>query len=154
MAMNTTSSGLQYEDTRAGTGASPARGQECVMHYTGWLWVNGVCIPKVVPCPKGYVGKFPNCKKIEEPPRCPRGYVGKWPDCEKIGHPPPKKCKPGYVGKWPNCKKIVIPPQKCPKGTIGKWPNCKKLTLKPNKTIKDVQKAIKKLQILKKKNND
>ena len=41
MTMTKTSSGLQYEDTQAGTGASPARGQTCVMHYTGWLWVNG-----------------------------------------------------------------------------------------------------------------
>jgi peptidylprolyl isomerase len=39
--MNETASGLQYEDTVEGTGASPARGQTCVMHYTGWLWVNG-----------------------------------------------------------------------------------------------------------------
>ena len=39
--MNKTSSGLQYEDTVVGTGASPAKGQTCVMHYTGWLWVNG-----------------------------------------------------------------------------------------------------------------
>jgi peptidylprolyl isomerase len=36
-----TPSGLQYEDTVAGSGASPARGQECVMHYTGWLWQDG-----------------------------------------------------------------------------------------------------------------
>ncbi|HVT09470.1 MAG TPA: FKBP-type peptidyl-prolyl cis-trans isomerase [Polyangia bacterium] len=41
MAMTTTSSGLQYEDTQPGTGASPAKGQTCVMHYTGWLWVDG-----------------------------------------------------------------------------------------------------------------
>lgn len=39
--MNTTSTGLQYEDTLVGTGASPTKGQTCVMHYTGWLWVNG-----------------------------------------------------------------------------------------------------------------
>jgi peptidylprolyl isomerase len=38
MAMTTTASGLQYEDTRVGTGKSPVRGQTCVMHYTGWLW--------------------------------------------------------------------------------------------------------------------
>ena len=38
--MTKTSSGLQYEDTQAGTGASPQKGQTCVMHYTGWLWVN------------------------------------------------------------------------------------------------------------------
>jgi len=41
MAMTTTASGLQYEDTNAGTGPAPAKGQTCVMHYTGWLWVNG-----------------------------------------------------------------------------------------------------------------
>ena len=39
--MEKTASGLSYEDTVVGTGPSPARGQTCVMHYTGWLWVNG-----------------------------------------------------------------------------------------------------------------
>ncbi|HEY4182280.1 MAG TPA: FKBP-type peptidyl-prolyl cis-trans isomerase [Kofleriaceae bacterium] len=39
--MEQTPSGLQYEDTVPGTGASPTKGQTCVMHYTGWLWVNG-----------------------------------------------------------------------------------------------------------------
>jgi peptidylprolyl isomerase len=39
--MKTTPSGLQYEDTKEGTGASPKTGQTCVMHYTGWLWENG-----------------------------------------------------------------------------------------------------------------
>ena len=34
-------SGLQYEDTVVGTGATPTKGQTCVMHYTGWLWENG-----------------------------------------------------------------------------------------------------------------
>ena len=38
MATTTTSSGLQYEDTKVGEGASPSKGQTCVMHYTGWLW--------------------------------------------------------------------------------------------------------------------
>ncbi|HTR53169.1 MAG TPA: FKBP-type peptidyl-prolyl cis-trans isomerase [Kofleriaceae bacterium] len=41
MTMTQTPSGLSYEDTQVGTGASPQRGQTCVMHYTGWLWVNG-----------------------------------------------------------------------------------------------------------------
>ena len=41
MAMMKTPSGLQYEDTVPGTGAQPTRGQSCVMHYTGWLWVDG-----------------------------------------------------------------------------------------------------------------
>ena len=38
--MNETGTGLKYEDTVVGSGASPQRGQTCVMHYTGWLWVN------------------------------------------------------------------------------------------------------------------
>jgi len=37
----TTPSGLQIIDTQVGTGASPKRGQICVMHYTGWLSQNG-----------------------------------------------------------------------------------------------------------------
>ena len=37
----TTPSGLQIIDTQEGTGATPARGQTCVMHYTGWLYENG-----------------------------------------------------------------------------------------------------------------
>ena len=37
----TTSSGLQIIDTTVGTGPSPKAGQICVMHYTGWLYVNG-----------------------------------------------------------------------------------------------------------------
>jgi peptidylprolyl isomerase len=37
----TTASGLKIEDTQVGTGATPTRGQTCVMHYTGWLYENG-----------------------------------------------------------------------------------------------------------------
>lgn len=33
----TTETGLKFTDTVVGTGASPKRGQTCVMHYTGWL---------------------------------------------------------------------------------------------------------------------
>ena len=33
----TTASGLQYVDTKVGTGASPQAGQTAVVHYTGWL---------------------------------------------------------------------------------------------------------------------
>ncbi len=39
--MNETPSGLKYEDSVVGTGASPQKGQNCKMHYTGWLYVNG-----------------------------------------------------------------------------------------------------------------
>lgn len=38
--MQTSASGLQYEDTKEGSGASPKAGQTCVMHYTGWLFEN------------------------------------------------------------------------------------------------------------------
>jgi peptidylprolyl isomerase len=37
----TTASGLQVIDTKAGTGAGPRSGQTVVVHYTGWLYVNG-----------------------------------------------------------------------------------------------------------------
>jgi peptidylprolyl isomerase len=38
----TTSSGLQIADTKVGTGATPKPGQTCVVHYTGWLYQDGV----------------------------------------------------------------------------------------------------------------
>jgi peptidylprolyl isomerase len=38
----TTASGLKIEDTTVGTGATPVKGQTCIMHYTGWLYENGV----------------------------------------------------------------------------------------------------------------
>ena len=37
----TTASGLQIADSKVGTGATPKPGQTCVMHYIGWLYVNG-----------------------------------------------------------------------------------------------------------------
>jgi peptidylprolyl isomerase len=38
----TTASGLQITDSKVGTGSTPKPGQICVMHYTGWLYENGV----------------------------------------------------------------------------------------------------------------
>ena len=38
----TTASGLQITDSKVGTGASPQKGQRCTMHYTGWLYKDGV----------------------------------------------------------------------------------------------------------------
>ena len=39
--MNTTPSGLQYEDTVVGEGAEAQAGQDVVVHYTGWLYKDG-----------------------------------------------------------------------------------------------------------------
>jgi FKBP-type peptidyl-prolyl cis-trans isomerase len=36
-----TASGLKYIDTKPGKGETPKIGQTAVMHYTGWLYVNG-----------------------------------------------------------------------------------------------------------------
>ena len=41
-AMQTTASGLQYEDTIPGTGAEAKAGQHVTVHYTGWLYNEGV----------------------------------------------------------------------------------------------------------------
>ena len=40
--MITTASGLQYEDTTPGTGATATAGQQVSVHYTGWLYNDGV----------------------------------------------------------------------------------------------------------------
>ena len=40
--MNTTSSGLQYLDTVVGTGELASKGQSVTVHYTGWLYNEGV----------------------------------------------------------------------------------------------------------------
>ena len=40
--MTTTASGLQYEDTVVGGGATAQAGQHVSVHYTGWLYNNGV----------------------------------------------------------------------------------------------------------------
>ncbi len=37
----TTPDGLEIIDLKVGTGASPKAGQTVVVHYTGWLYVNG-----------------------------------------------------------------------------------------------------------------
>src|SRR5256885_15322430 len=42
MAFTTTASGLQYEDTVVGDGAEAQRGRSVTVHYTGWLYNNGV----------------------------------------------------------------------------------------------------------------
>lgn len=39
--MNTTPSGLQYEDTQTGTGAEATAGQLVTVHYTGWIYNDG-----------------------------------------------------------------------------------------------------------------
>jgi peptidylprolyl isomerase len=38
----TPASGLQITDTKVGHGITPKPGQTCVVHYTGWVYENGV----------------------------------------------------------------------------------------------------------------
>ncbi|MEO8154881.1 MAG: FKBP-type peptidyl-prolyl cis-trans isomerase [Rhizobacter sp.] len=40
--MQTTASGLQFEDTTLGTGDEAKAGQHVTVHYTGWLYNEGV----------------------------------------------------------------------------------------------------------------
>jgi FKBP-type peptidyl-prolyl cis-trans isomerase FkpA len=54
--MVTTGSGLQYEDTTAGSGDEARAGQQVSVHYTGWLYNDGV---------KG--AKFDSSKDRREP---------------------------------------------------------------------------------------
>ena len=42
MAVVTTTSGLQYEDVTVGSGAEAKAGNYVSVHYTGWLYQNGV----------------------------------------------------------------------------------------------------------------
>ncbi len=40
MAIVTTTTGLQYEDTEVGTGTEATKGKSVTVHYTGWLFNN------------------------------------------------------------------------------------------------------------------
>ena len=40
--MTTAPSGLQYEDTLIGSGETASAGHQVTVHYTGWLYNNGV----------------------------------------------------------------------------------------------------------------
>lgn len=40
--MITTDSGLQFEDTTVGSGEEAKAGQRVAVHYTGWLYADGV----------------------------------------------------------------------------------------------------------------
>jgi len=42
MTMHTMPSGLQYQDTVEGTGEAVKPGRNVTVHYTGWLYQNGV----------------------------------------------------------------------------------------------------------------
>ncbi len=40
--MQTSETGLQFEDTTQGSGPVATKGQKVTVHYTGWLYVDGV----------------------------------------------------------------------------------------------------------------
>lgn len=79
-------------------------------HYPGCKEVveekQKLCVPPTV-------GTFPNCFN----PPCPSGFSGTFPDCKKSI----QKCAPPAVGTFPNC---INPP--CPPGFDGTFPNCQK----------------------------
>ncbi len=90
-------------------------------------------------CPRGYRGRYPDCKRIDvNPPRkCPRGYVGRPPTCVRIVLPPPKACPRGYRGRYPKCRRMIAdPPRACPRGYRGKRPNCKRIVADPPRRCK------------------
>ena len=62
MAVVTTTSGLQYEDVTVGSGAEAKAGNYVSVHYTGWLYQDGV---------QG--GKFDSSKDRGEPFMFPLG---------------------------------------------------------------------------------
>jgi len=71
--MITTASGLQYEDTTPGTGATAARGQRVTVHYTGWLHDPSA--------PDGRGRKFDSSKDRNDPFVFPLGaghVIGGW----------------------------------------------------------------------------
>jgi FKBP-type peptidyl-prolyl cis-trans isomerase FkpA len=63
--MNTTPSGLQYEDTVTGEGAEARAGQHVTVHYTGWL--------HDPTAPKGRGRKFDSSKDRGQPFDFPLG---------------------------------------------------------------------------------
>ena len=60
--MITSASGLQYEDTVTGSGAEAVAGQMVSVHYTGWLYKDGVA-----------GSKFDSSKDRGQPFRFPLG---------------------------------------------------------------------------------
>ena len=61
--MTKTASGLQYEDTTVGTGATAAAGQHVSVHYTGYLTPDGTALG----------AKFDSSKDRGEPFQFPLG---------------------------------------------------------------------------------
>lgn len=88
--MNTTPSGLQYEDTITGSGAEAAKGNQVAVHYTGWLYANGVA-----------GAKFDSSKDRGQPFRFPLGggqVIRGWDE--------------GVAGmKVGGTRRLVIPPE-------------------------------------------
>ena len=88
--MNTTPSGLQYEDMITGSGADAAKGNHVAVHYTGWLYNNGVA-----------GAKFDSSKDRGQPFRFPLGggqVIRGWDE--------------GVAGmKVGGTRRLVIPPE-------------------------------------------
>ena len=106
--MNTTPSGLQYEDTVAGSGAEAKQGDFVSVHYTGWLFKDGVAGTK-----------FDSSKDRGQPFRFPLGggqVIRGWDE--------------GVAGmKIGGTRKLVIPPE------LGYGPRGAGGVIPPNATL-------------------
>jgi hypothetical protein len=78
-------------------------------------------------CPAGSPGCTPACTCPKSSTVCPKGSLGKWPNCQTAGVLPQKRepkreeCPAGTEGSWPHCRNVV---SGCGLGMIGVPPFC------------------------------
>ncbi len=105
-------------------------------------------------CPRGMVGRWPEChcprgmeqhgdRCVGRHRECSNGMVGRWPKChcpdgwDQRGDrcvKPHRECSHGMVGHWPKCHcprgteqrgdRCVKPHRECSNGMVGRWPKC------------------------------
>ena len=106
--MNTTPSGLQFEDAVIGSGAEAVQGNQVAVHYTGWLYTNGVA-----------GNKFDSSKDRGQPFKFPLGggqVIRGWDE--------------GVAGmKVGGTRRLVIPPD------LGYGARCAGGVIPPNATL-------------------
>ena len=94
-------------------------------HWTGNRCDRGGLVPPPPrECPEGYVGNYPDCRKIEDPGCtggrvrddgqcvCPRGKHWNGERCVR------RDCPEGTRGIYPHCRKVIIDPPRCTGGRV------------------------------------